>query len=138
VKPSKPFFASVIDLGLRDIGVQSDPRRLARHFGKAFVPVVAMHVVFIAVTCAVLRQTGAVTLVIVVFALASTATVFVVALRSVKRSPGVVVKVTAEGTNQATWHLRATSVGVGTPPNAVAANHPLLALLVVGPVVPAH
>jgi hypothetical protein len=105
VKPSKPFFRSVIDLGLRDVGVRSDPRRLAKHFGKAVVPLVALHVVFIAVTCAVLRQTGADTLVVVAFALASTAAVFAVALHTVKRSPGVIVKVTAEGTNQATWHV---------------------------------
>jgi hypothetical protein len=110
VKPSKPFFRSVIDLGLRDVGVRSDPRRLARHFGTAFVPLVALHVVSVAVMCAVLRQTGADTLVIVAFALVSTALVVGVALRTVKRSPGVVVKVTAEGTNQATWLLIAPFV----------------------------
>jgi hypothetical protein len=104
VKPSKPVFQSVVDLGLRDVGVKSDPRRLAGHFGKQSAPLVAAVVVSVFVMCAIVSQTGAAWIVFA-FALTWMAGAVAVALRMVKRSPQVVVKITAEGTNQATWLL---------------------------------
>jgi hypothetical protein len=105
VKRTGPVFQNVVDLGLRDVGVRNDPRRLAAHFGRWLVPVAALAMAFAVVPCLLLRQVGADAVVVIAFALGWTAVVFAVALRMVKRSPVVVVRITAEGTNQAAWML---------------------------------
>lgn len=105
LRPSKPAFQSVVDPGLRDVGVENDPRRLAAHFGKMSVPLFALVVLFVFAVCAVVRRTGADSWIVVAFAVAWTAGVFARGLRMGKGSPVVVVKVTAEGANEATWLL---------------------------------
>ena len=103
LRPSKPAFQSVVDLGLRDVGIKNDPRRLAAHFGRFSVPVVALAVLSVFVMCAAVRQMGADGWITGAFALVWTAGLFALAVRMSSRSPVVVVKVTAEGANHATW-----------------------------------
>jgi hypothetical protein len=93
----RPVFQSVLDLGLRDLGVRNEPRRLAAHFGKRSVPLLALAVIFAVVPCAVLRRLGADGSILVAFVLAWTAVVSALTLRNVKRAPVTVVRVTAEG-----------------------------------------
>ncbi|MEA2375937.1 MAG: hypothetical protein QOD53_2400 [Thermoleophilaceae bacterium] len=103
LKPSKPNLQGVVDLGLRDVGVENDPRRQAAHFGKMVVQLFALVIVSAVVTCALVVLTRPDPWIVLVLGLAWTAGMFVLVFRMVKRSPPVVVKVTAEGTNQATW-----------------------------------
>jgi hypothetical protein len=105
LRPSKPAFHSVLDLGLRDTGVKNDPRRLAAHFGRMSLPLFALVVLSVFAMCAIVSRTGADASIVVAFAVAWTVGTFSLAIRMVKRSPMVVVKVTAEGANQATWLL---------------------------------
>ena len=103
MRPSKPIFQSVVDLGLRDVGVRTDRRRLAAHFGKASVWILPMAVLSAFALCILVSGAGADTWIVVAFGVAWTAAVILLSLRTITRSPIVVVKVTAEGTNQATW-----------------------------------
>ncbi|MEA2350074.1 MAG: hypothetical protein QOG86_1015 [Thermoleophilaceae bacterium] len=103
LKPSKPSLQSVIDLGLRDVGVKNDPRRFAAQFGKMSIQVFALIVLSVFAMCIVVGLTGAGAWIAVPVALASTVGLLVLTLRTARRSPVVVVKVTAEGANQATW-----------------------------------
>jgi hypothetical protein len=129
LRPSKPNFQSVMDLGLRDVGVKSDPRRLARHFGKGFVPVFVLVVVSVVALCAVVSLTGVGAWIAVPFVLVWGVAGFALTLRMVKRSPPVVVRVTAEGTNQATWLVVAPFLLLAL--SALLAWNPLLLPLVV-------
>ena len=106
----KPAFHSVIDLGLRDLGVRTEPRRLAAHFGTRSVPLLALAVVFAIVPCLLLAGVGAPRWSVAVFALAWIAVVLAVCLRVVAHSPVAVVKVRAEGPNQAVWLMIAPFV----------------------------
>jgi hypothetical protein len=103
VRPSKPVFQSVADLGLRDVGVKNDPRRLAAGFGTLSVALVVGGVVSTAVMCAIVHAAGADAWVTGVFALAWPVGVLALALRWFKRSAPVVVKLTAKGVSLATW-----------------------------------
>ena len=98
----KPHFQGVVDLGLRDVGVRTDPRRLAMHFGKASLAAVAMAVLFVVALCVLVTQTSAGgPWVAGVFVAVTVVAAILLAFRMVKRSPPVVVKVNAEGKNQA-------------------------------------
>jgi hypothetical protein len=103
----RPVFQSVLDLGLRDVGVRNEPRRLAAHFGKRSVPLLALAVIFAVVPCAILRQLGADGSVLVAFVLTWTAVVLALILRTVKRAPVAVVRVTAEGLSPLAWLVMA-------------------------------
>ena len=100
---SKPVFSSVLDLGLRDVGVANQPRRLAAHFGRWTVPVVATAFALAVGSCVLVRAAGGGSLAAAITALTWTAVALALALPMARRSPVVVVKVTAEGRNQATW-----------------------------------
>src|SRR4051812_14015426 len=100
-----PSFHTVLDLGLRDVGVRNDRRRLAAQFGPRTALLAALAVVFAIVPCWVLRQLGADAWVVGAFALAWAGTVLAVVLRTALRAPVAVVKVTADGPNQASWLL---------------------------------
>jgi hypothetical protein len=109
VRPSKPAFQSVLDLGLRDVGVRNQPRRLAAHFGKSSILLAVSWVLSIVALCAVLRQTGAHALVVAAFALAWTAALFALAIRMTKRSPVVVMRLAADGgTRTVLWLIAPT------------------------------
>lgn len=111
MKPSKPVFQNVLDLGLRDVGVKNEPRRLAARFGKMSAALFALIVLSLIAVCGIVAWTGAGAWIVPAFALVLTAAVFALALRTmVKRSPPIVVKVTAEGTNQGTWLVIAHSL----------------------------
>jgi hypothetical protein len=103
----KPAFHSVVDLGLRDAGVKNNPRRLAAHFGKTSALLFALVFLSAIAICVIVGMTGAAALILAVLALAWTAGVFAVALRSLNRTPLVSVRVTAEGHERSTWLLLA-------------------------------
>src|SRR5688572_3083947 len=105
MSPAKPVFQSVIDLGLRDVGVKNQPRRLAAQFGKSSLLIAVAWVISVVAMCAVLRQTGAHTAVIAAFAVAWTAALVALALRMTKRSPVVVMRMTAEGGSKTVFWL---------------------------------
>src|SRR5687768_4797862 len=96
---SGPAFHAVIDLGLRDVGVENRPRRFAAHLGKGFVPLVAAAVLYAVAACLLLRS-GAHPLLVL---LAWPAIALGPALRMLGRSPVVVMKITADGRNQVAW-----------------------------------
>src|SRR5688500_12907672 len=73
MRPSKPTFQNVLDLGLRDVGVRNDPRRLAAYLGKLTVPLAVLFVVFVVAACALIRWTGAGRWPVVAFAVVWTA-----------------------------------------------------------------
>jgi hypothetical protein len=123
-RPRKPTFQGVVDLGLRDVGVRNDPRRLAKQFGKGSLQVLALFFISSIAMCAVVAGTGAGGWIAIPFALGWTAALFALAQRSAKRSPMTVVKVTAEGTNQATWMLLAPLKGLALV--ALLSGNPLL------------
>ena len=111
MKPNKPVFQSVLDLGLRDIGVKNEPRRLAASFGKSAVAVFAFIVLSLIAVCGIVAWTGAGAWVLPAFALVLTAGLVALVLRmALKRSPPIVVRVTAEGTNQGSWLVIAHSL----------------------------
>ena len=106
----RPVFQSVLDLGLRDAGVRNEPRRLGAYFGKRSVPLIALAVVFAVVPCAILRRLGADAPVLLAFVLAWTAVVLALILRTVKRAPVAVVRLTAErGLSPLAWLVIAPS-----------------------------
>jgi hypothetical protein len=98
-----PNFDSILDLGLRDIGLRNDPRRLAAHFGKASVPIVVLSVIFGVGICAIATAAGAEAWMVIAFAAVWGVAALSFVVFVVKRAPRVVVRVDAGGTNQATW-----------------------------------
>jgi hypothetical protein len=56
---SKPNFQSVVDLGLRDVGVRNDPRRLAAYFAKISVALFTLVALSVAAMCAIVIETEA-------------------------------------------------------------------------------
>jgi hypothetical protein len=120
MKSSKPVFQNVIDLGLRDVGVRNQPRRLAAHVGKSSLLVAVAWVISVVALCAVLRQTGAHTVVIAAFAVAWTVALFALALRMTKRSPVVVMRLTTDGGSKTVLWLIAPYLLLGVPAVVVA------------------
>ena len=96
----KPAFQSVLDLGLRDVGVSNQPRRIAARLGRFMPAIVVLAVLFAVVPCAVLRRTGAGDATVALFAFAWAAIVLAIAHRFVTGTPLAVVRVTADGRNQ--------------------------------------
>src|ERR1044072_9404761 len=95
-----PVFSSVLDLGLRHVGVTNQQRRAAAPLGKFAVPAIAAAVVYAVVACIAVSSHRVSPLVVV---LAWPALMIVPVLGAVRRAPVLVVKVTADGRNQATW-----------------------------------
>jgi hypothetical protein len=120
VSPAKPVFQSVIDLGLRDVGVKNQPRRLAAHFGKSSLLFAVSWVISVVAVCAVLRQTGAHASVIAAIAVAWTAALLALAIRMTKRSPVVVMRLTADGGTKTVLWLIAPYLLLGAPAVVVA------------------
>lgn len=132
-KPNKPLH-SVVDLGLRDVGVKNEPRRLAAYLGKWLVPLFALVVLSVVALCAVVITTEvAAWTVAAVFVLVWTVGGFLLAVRISRRAPPLVVKITAEGANQATWLVIVPSLLLALPALLIgeALAIPLLALTVI-------
>jgi hypothetical protein len=72
-------------------------------FGKSSLGAFVLVLISLTAMCVIAGAAGASALIGVVFALVLMAGAFALALRTVNRSPVVVVAVTAEGTNRATW-----------------------------------
>ena len=102
---------SVVDLGLRDVGVRNEPRRFAVHFAKWFVPLAALVVLSVVALCAVVIKTdvGA-TSAAVAFMVTWTVGGFLLAVQMARRSPPMVIKIRADGSNQAAWVMIVPSV----------------------------
>ena len=98
MRRNKPIFQTVVDLGLRDVGVSGEPRRFVAHMGKwtAAFAVVMFFVLLLA--CAYLRGTA-----LLVFGPAFLIGTISFAWFVTMRSPRVVVKVQPGRTNQAAW-----------------------------------
>jgi hypothetical protein len=103
MRTAKPIYQSVVDLGLRDVGVRNDARRLAGQMGKAALAAFALLFVSLVALCAFLAVTGAGAWVLLPMMLVLIVAAGGLMLRALKRSSPLVVKVTADGTNQATW-----------------------------------
>jgi hypothetical protein len=58
-RASKPAFQSVVDLGLRDVGVESDPRRHAAYLGKTVLRLFPLAFMSFMGLCLVVTKTGA-------------------------------------------------------------------------------
>ena len=99
----KPVFQSVVDLGLRDVGVRNQPRRLAVRFGRFFPLIVALAVIGAVGGCVVLNGLGAGRGALAVFAALWTAGVFALALRFVSGAPVTVVRARADGPMTVRW-----------------------------------
>ena len=100
---TKPAFHTVADLGLRDVGIRNEPRRLAAQFGKTYTAAVALTVFSLFAICVIFGVVGKSAWLAVAFMLALTTGVLALALHGVRRSPMVVMKVTAEGSNRVIW-----------------------------------
>ena len=98
MKRTKPLYKAVVDLGLRDVGVKNDPRGLGMLFGKMGVAAVLLTLLLVFVVCVALGRLGAAGVATAVMGL----TVWV-GWQLVKRSPVVVWRVDASGTNHAAW-----------------------------------
>jgi hypothetical protein len=105
MKPTKPIYQSVVDLGLRDVGLRNDPRRFFGQLGKATLAGFALLFVSLVALCAFLAVTGVGAWVVGPVLLLLVTAGVVLMLRAMKRTAPLVVKVRAEGTNQATWLL---------------------------------
>ena len=110
MKPAKPVFQSVVDLGLRDVGVKNQPRRLAAHVGRWMPAIAVLAILFVVVACAVLRRSGAGDGVVALFALLWTMTVVRLAVKLAAGAPVAVIRVTAGGQNQLVWPAHAAAV----------------------------
>ena len=94
-RAAKPVFASVLDLGLRDVGMRNDPRGLARQIGKAALAGFVLRFVSLIALCAFLAVTGVGARVVLPLLVALTAVVVLMMIRAAKRSTPLVVKVRA-------------------------------------------
>ena len=103
VKSSRPVFNSVVDLGLRDVGVENNSRELAARLARASAAVFVVLVLSAMALCFIVAATGADPWVVVAFPLAWAVGMSALLLRVVKRARLVVVVVKSDGTNQAMW-----------------------------------
>jgi hypothetical protein len=107
---SKPVFQSVLDLGLRDVGVEGDPRRSLAHAGKAVLRLFPVAFTSFVAICLLVHATGAHAWLILPLLVPWGAAHLLLVLRAVRRGPVMVLKVNAEGSNQVTWLLLASHV----------------------------
>ena len=91
----------VVDLGLRDVGVENDPRAPYREAAKALPKVLALVVLSFMAMCLLVGVAGVGSWIVFPFVLLWTAGVLFLAHRTARRARPHSVKVTAEGTNQA-------------------------------------
>jgi hypothetical protein len=103
MRSTKPIYQSVIDLGLRDVGVRNNPRRLAGFVGKASLATFAFACLSAIAVCAVIGLTGGGAWLILPLIVLWSVGLFVTAIRGVNRSAPVAVRVNAQGKNQASW-----------------------------------
>lgn len=106
--PSKPIFQSVVDLGLRDVGVKNERRRLAVQLAKVSLQSYLLILLSVCVSCALIRATGR--WAAFPLALVWTAALVALAIRNAKRSPIVVVRTTADRPSRVGWVLVAPFV----------------------------
>ena len=121
---SKPIFQSVVDLGLRELGVHNEPRRLAALFGKAFAVLFVLTTCVVAAVCVLITRADVDATVGVAIIFAWMAVMIALGLRAMMRLPLLVVRVDADGRNQATWLLLVPCVLI--IPGALVAGRPLV------------
>ena len=98
---SKPNVQAVVDLGLRDVGVENDPRQPYREFMKALPKVLVLVVLSLMAVCLLVGLAGVGPWIVFPLVLAWTGGLLFMAQRAAKRARPQSVKITAEGTNQA-------------------------------------
>src|SRR4051794_8631164 len=124
MKPSKPSFQSVVDLGLRDVGVKTELSRLGVQSARFAIRLLAPVAFSIYALCVLAATTKADPAVLLSFSLVWMGGLFVLTLRLGKRAPVFVVRVNAGGTNQVSWLIIGMSLLF--VPVAVLAWDPLL------------
>ena len=87
MKSRKPVFHSVLDLGLRDVGLRNEPRRFAARLGRFAPGIVLLALVAAVVGCVVLNRTGAGRGTVALFALLWTAAVLRLAVKFASGAP---------------------------------------------------
>lgn len=120
----KPIFQSVVDLGLRELGVHNEPRRLAALFGKGFAALFVLTTAFVVALCVLITQTDVDASVAVALMTAWIVVMIALGVRAMTRLPLVVVRVDAEGRNQATWLMLLPCLLI--IPGALVAGGPLV------------
>src|SRR3954470_20400695 len=96
----KPAFQSVVDLGLRDVGVRNQPRRFAARLGWFMPGIVALALIGAVAGCVLLSGLGAGRGALLGFSALWTLSRFALALRFVSGAPIAVVRARAHGRNQ--------------------------------------
>jgi hypothetical protein len=111
------------------VGVANNSRELAARLGKASAAVFVVLVLSAMALCFIVAATGADAWLVVAFPLAWAAGMCVLVLRIVKRARPMVVAISADGTNQATWLAVVPLVSLALA--TLLAREPLLLPLVV-------
>lgn len=107
--PMKPVFQSVVDLGLRDVGVRNQPRRLAARFGRFFPVIVALAVTGAVGGCLVLNGLSAGRGGLLAFVALWMVSITALGLRFVSGAPVTVVRARADGRMTVRWLAYAMS-----------------------------
>ena len=108
---TEPVFHNVVDLGLRDVGIRNDPRRLAVRSSRMLIVLVMLAVATAAVTCVVAVQAGADGPVVGISFAGCIGAATLLLVRMLSRLPPTVVRVHADGGNQAVWMLVVPMIG---------------------------
>lgn len=107
----KPVFLSVLDLGLRDVGVTNRPRGFAARVGAAAAAMVGAVVLLGLSACAIVGVLGAGAMATAAVAVGWTAGLFALILWMTGRAPLVVVKFTDRSARKVTWSLLLPAAG---------------------------
>jgi hypothetical protein len=99
---NKPIFQNVVDLGLRELEVRNEPRRLVANLAKGLAILLPLEVLSIVGLLVIVTQTTVGGWIILPFLLAWVAGTLALMLRVTARSAPVVVRVGAERSNLAT------------------------------------
>jgi hypothetical protein len=116
----KPAFQALVDLGLRDVGIRNDRRRLALTLGTTSIQLFVLACISAFVLCTVAAGSDTGAAIFAIFVPAWLVLTVLCVLWMANRLPLLVVKVDAEGTNQATWLMVALSVLVAVATLATA------------------
>src|SRR5690349_4941553 len=106
--PMKPVFQSLLDLGLRDVGVRNQPRRLAARFGRFFPVIVVFALIGAVGGCLVLNGLGAGRGGLLAFVALWMVSITALGLRFVSGAPVAVVRARADGRMTVRWLAHAT------------------------------
>jgi hypothetical protein len=98
-----PTFQSVVDLGLRELEVQGEPRRLVGNLAKALAILLALEMMSVVALLVIVTQTTVGGWIVVPFLLAWVAGTVALLLRTTARSAPIVVRVGGDRSNLPAW-----------------------------------